>query len=934
MWKFARCLAIPLVALGAASAEVKFPRMMQYRQTLWGRTRDVNFPAFVERLPKMKEDLHLTHLVLSGWDGWDEGYWHVEKFLGDPGEVMRLVQEHGLRAVVASLIFDVHGRIAPRDRDIRIMRETLEKFQPDSLIDGCYLSDEPQYSLCEHLNCRERFRRWLRENFDLDELERHGIDLETVVQPSSFAERRENQFLWSLYGHFRAEAIRRYFEEEVEVWRKVAQGIPYFIVLSSNSYIYDSFSGSIANLGSIPDMLWLDLYPGDNYGLKDAAGMLYEMAESVNPGRVGGWIDVTIRATPTRIKWDSYMVAMHLDAIAAFADKGVFQGEAGQPMSEVEKHYRAMSEAWGNIEKMEEYLYGARTVSDVGIAWSELTAGNRYVGFEGAYGYFGNVAGIYIMFMKNHMPVRAFTLEGTTEDMLSSYKVLVVPKAECMTERQVEMLRDWVGRGGVLIATGRTSACDRYGLEMGNYALSDVFGVDLLGHKFMSKGELSFNLTSEMRLVYYPKVPERFRGDPLYLVDSVRVHDGAQVVGRWGDGSPAAVLNRYGKGASLFLTAPNVGLKFGQEDWLVFWGDLMDWALGEAGASRPVELSGCPRDVQVNLREQEAEGGRRVLHMLCSEDREISGVEAKVALRDGHGAEEVVEVLSGVRIPYSVGRNYVMFEVPSFKMYTCIAISMGKETSPTKLPELPQYRPRPRRARSIPEELYEVPPWRDLAGLRVGVFRWGEGAGAIKDALVENLSEIKLRYVENLVPDQLEDLDVLIIPAFNPWRVRNFNREWRRVVREWVEKGHGLLATHVSIGYRYTGVPIFPEISAGASEGGHPVVPEWVVVEEHPVTEGLELGRIYRHIGYIDHITVRPGPEGYVLAKDFVLGPKDPVVVIGAPGEGRYVACGILLRESTVPDESGRVGLPITGAELKLLLNSVRWLALPAMKAK
>ena len=92
---------------------------------------------------------------------------------------------------------------------------------------------------------------------------------------------------------------------------------------------------------------------------------------------------------------------------------------------------------------------------------------------------------------------------------------------------------------------------------------------------------------------------------------------------------------------------------------------------------------------------------------------------------------------------------------------------------------------------------------------------------------------------------------------------------------------------------------------------------QWLVVAQHPVTEGLSRNQPLPQSCY-DHIELPPGPHATVLAQ--AAQSKRPVLVCGPSAKGRYVACGLALGLGA-DDEDG----PPTGPEATLLLNAVRW---------
>ena len=65
-------------------------------------------------------------------------------------------------------------------------------------------------------------------------------------------------------------------------------------------------------------------------------------------------------------------------------------------------------------------------------------------------------------------------------DTLCEYKVLMLSNSGCLSDGQVEAIREFVRRGGCLIATHAASLSDELGQERGNFGLADVLGVDYL----------------------------------------------------------------------------------------------------------------------------------------------------------------------------------------------------------------------------------------------------------------------------------------------------------------------------------------------------------------------------------------------------------------------------------------------------------------------
>ena len=63
-------------------------------------------------------------------------------------------------------------------------------------------------------------------------------------------------------------------------------------------------------------------------------------------------------------------------------------------------------------------------------------------------------------------------------DRLDPYRVLVLADVAAMSDRQCQQIRDFVAKGGRIVATGETSLYDETGKRRANFGLSDLFGCD------------------------------------------------------------------------------------------------------------------------------------------------------------------------------------------------------------------------------------------------------------------------------------------------------------------------------------------------------------------------------------------------------------------------------------------------------------------------
>jgi len=214
--------------------------------------------------------------------------------------------------------------------------------------------------------------------------------------------------------------------------------------------------------------------------------------------------------------------------------------------------------------------------------------------------------------------------------------------------------------------------------------------------------------------------------------------------------------------------------------------------------------------------------------------------------------------------------------------------------------------------------------------IRVGVSRgWGSN-GLIEVFNTEPY--IRAFEVEKFTPDILAECDVLVITqrasAIPITRAS-------ALIKQWVESGKGILFMHGSVGYK-SHIPIFPEIGIG----GDVLKTEKIkVVREHPITEGLKSGEFFIYSSGYNCISLKKGVSGESLLTS---EERIPFLVVGNVGKGRVVLNGIGAGAAgdqfdphlpVSPEDITEFKKPVSD-ELKVLLNSIKWLSSVAIGGK
>jgi len=185
--------------------------------------------------------------------------------------------------------------------------------------------------------------------------------------------------------------------------------------------------------------------------------------------------------------------------------------------------------------------------------------------------------GAYQGFFDNNMQA-----DWVRPEQMDRYRTLYLPYPIRMSAEHAERISAWVAAGGTLISEG----CPAYFGELGragtkqpNYGLDAVFGAEEERSEWMPDilQDLSFSWNGK-----------RFRGGVYRQTYRPR---GGRVVGRYADGSPAAIEHAYGAGKTLLIGSfPSAAYeRRPAADNRALFADLLDWAGVEphATVSRP-----------------------------------------------------------------------------------------------------------------------------------------------------------------------------------------------------------------------------------------------------------------------------------------------------------------------------------------------------------
>jgi len=250
--------------------------------------------------------------------------------------------------------------------------------------------------------------------------------------------------------------------------------------------------------------------------------------------------------------------------------------------------------------------------------------------------------GYYRAFWNNNIQCD-FVHAGDLDD-LSPYKLLVLPFAFCLREQVAARLESYVRAGGVVLTEayfGRFQECCVPATTFPTYDLHQVFQVKGTEAEFVNTVDISPSAGTDLF-----EDMDVLTGH--YFKDLLQPLPGSETLATYGDGKPALVSNRYGKGQT-YLFGSLMALEHGRSQDAAF-----DRLIGNVSRA-----AGVSQMVTCTF----SEGGTvKTRVFTCGDDYMVycinfgEACEATVQIRLGPPAA-IHEIISDADVDYEVGEN-------------------------------------------------------------------------------------------------------------------------------------------------------------------------------------------------------------------------------------------------------------------------------------
>ena len=126
--------------------------------------------------------------------------------------------------------------------------------------------------------------------------------------------------------------------------------------------------------------------------------------------------------------------------------------------------------------RSERYLRNTEPIARIGMLYSQQTAA-FYGGPQARSKVEDYTLGMYQALIDARLPFEMVHDRMLDTDHISRYKLLLLPNIAALSNAQCDQLRDYVRRGGSIVATYETSLYDEWGTRRQDFGLADLFGV-------------------------------------------------------------------------------------------------------------------------------------------------------------------------------------------------------------------------------------------------------------------------------------------------------------------------------------------------------------------------------------------------------------------------------------------------------------------------
>ncbi|MFA5646478.1 MAG: alpha-amylase family protein [Candidatus Ratteibacteria bacterium] len=515
--------------------------------------------------------------------------------------------------------------------------------------------------------CVKKFREYLKGRYRPEELQKMGIADVEKVEPPEPSKRETEKFLWAEHREFIGDSFADFIRQLSEHAHGLKKAFwPALMSFEKENPAYSSY----AKVGPHVDILTCHPY---QEGIPEEAFLMALIRNTT--GGIGGVISsATYCMDPTNYKRELYMGMVHgKNFMCTLGNVSEIAREKEDP-----KYEEVQNKIFKKITKCEKYLIETETLPVAAILYSEREINI----FQNGKSYFNNLTGLYRILSQIHIQAEPVILETLTIGKLARYKVLIINNTRAFSVSEIETIKKWVKSGGVLVVMGDAFSADRWGRNLtalnadnpGYYRADDLTGISYQGWKNVS-GTIIISPDSTIETE-----KERKLGADLQSLN-IRVSTG-QEIATWKEGGSAIVVNNYGRGRCVYISANNLG----ETDY--GWGSVRNGSLYRVFKSDilnlfrdiitstvplPFTVENCPLEVEVTLNTQGEK--RYILHLLDYRPKEmVKNCRLFITLPKEKKAVAVFYPDDNLKSEYQVTEKGILITIRDFQVHEMLVV--------------------------------------------------------------------------------------------------------------------------------------------------------------------------------------------------------------------------------------------------------------------
>ncbi len=130
--------------------------------------------------------------------------------------------------------------------------------------------------------------------------------------------------------------------------------------------------------------------------------------------------------------------------------------------------------------RIERYLRNEAPLARVAVVYSQQTAA-FYGGMDAQEKVENHLLGMYHALIEARIPFEMVHDGLLDAEHVNQFKTLILPNIAALSDEQCQQIRDYVKRGGSIVATYETALYDQWGVRREDFGLADLFGVQFKG---------------------------------------------------------------------------------------------------------------------------------------------------------------------------------------------------------------------------------------------------------------------------------------------------------------------------------------------------------------------------------------------------------------------------------------------------------------------